>query len=380
MRKCALALSALLVTGCSIFGGDDEGSKPMELEDFSPSAKLESIWRSNAGAGREGVVKLQPLILGERIYTADVNGRLTAFNRDSGRRLWQTKTGDLIRGALGGLPGRLFYGTGNGEIVAVSDQDGDELWRRQLSGEVVSVPAAGDGRVAVQTLDGVLTMLDAQSGEPLWRYENPPPVLTLRGTASPLITSSAVIAGFASGKMMAFNPQNGLVLWEHRLALPKGRSEIEQMVDIDAAPLLVDSLIYTASFQGQAAALNRSNGRPQWKEEASTYGNLAVLNRTLFLTEANGRIRALSTVSGSQRWENESLLRRLPTGPEVIGDYVVVGDFDGYLHLLDPESGEFVARRRLDGSGISGPLIQEGGILYVLTDSGDLVALRAEPL
>ena len=352
----------------------------MKLEDFTPTAKVERVWRSNAGSGREGVVKLQPLILGDRIYTADVDGRVMAFDRDSGRRLWQTKTRDPIRGALGGEPGRLFYGTGNGEIVAVSDQNGDELWRRQLSGEVVSVPAARDGRVAVQTLDGILTLLDAETGESLWRYENPPPVLTLRGTATPLMTPSAVVAGFASGKIMVFNPENGLVRWEHRLALPKGRSEIEQMVDIDAAPLLVDSVIYTASFQGQAAALNRSNGRPHWKEEASTYGNLAVLNRTLFLTQANGRIRALSAVSGSQRWENESLLRRLPSGPEVIGDYIAVADFDGYLHLLDPESGEFVARQRLDRGGISGPLIQDGGILYVLTDSGDLVALRAKPL
>lgn len=380
MRKCALALSALLFTGCSIFGGDDEGSKPMKLEDFTPSAKVERVWRSNAGAGREGTVKLQPLILDDHIYTADFKGRVMAFDRESGRRLWQKKTGDPIRGAMGGQPGLLLYGTGNGEIVALSDQDGKELWRQQLSGEVISVPAAAGQRVAVQTMDGVLTVVDAETGERQWRYENPPPVLTLRGTASPLISSSTVIAGFASGKIMAFNIENGLILWEHRVALPKGRSEIEQMVDIDASPLLVDSVIYTAAFQGQAAALNRSSGRPQWKEEASTYGNLTVLDRTLFLTEADGRIRALSTLSGSQRWANELLLRRLPTGPEVIGDYIAVGDFDGYLHLLDPESGDFVARRRLDRGGISGPLIQEGGILYVLTDSGSLMALRAEPL
>jgi len=332
MRKCAVALSALLFSGCSIFGGDDEASKPMELVDFDASAQIEWLWSSNAGTDREGVVKLEPLILDDRIYTADVEGRIMAFDRASGDRLWQKKTGDPIRGAIGGRPGLLLYGTGNGELVAVSDQGG------------------------------------------------PPPVLTLRGTASPLMTSSRIIAAFGSGKIMAFNPDNGLILWEHRLALPQGRSEIEQMVDIDASPLMVNSILYTASFQGQAAALNRSDGQPLWKEGTSTHRDLTVQGRTLYITEANGRITARSTASGRLRWDNESLLRRQPTGPEVIGDYIAVADFEGYLHLMDPDSGEFVARDRLDRHGIDGPLIRDGETLYVLTNSGELIALRAKSL
>lgn len=379
MRLCALALCGLLMSGCALFSKDD-GTEPVELVDFEPTAELDIVWRSGVGAGTDkSVVKLQPALDGDRLYAADAKGRVFAFERENGDRLWKRDTDDRITGGVSVTAGLLLYGTGTGEVVALSADQGEELWRANVSSEVISVPQTDGTRVVAQTMDGRLHALDAESGEPEWRYDAPPPVLTLRGTASPLFANSAVIAGFATGKVMAFNPDNGLVLWERRVALPQGRSEIERMVDVDASPLLHDGVLYAASFQGNVTALGRSNGRPVWSQEASTHKDLAAEGRTLYLSEADSVVKAMSTATGELRWQNDQLLRRLINGPQVIGDYLAVGDYDGYLHLLKRDDGSFAARRRLDRGGISGTMVTDGDTLYVQTDGGRLVALEVKP-
>ena len=383
MRLRALALCGLLLStmsGCALFSKED-GTEPVDLVEFEPSAKVDVVWRSGAGDGTDGaVVKLQPALDGDRLYTADTDGEVYAFNRENGKRLWRVKTRDPITAGISSNQGILLYGTGQGEVVALSNENGEELWRTMLTSEVLSVPQT-NGRIAVaQSMDGQLYALNAENGERLWRYDSPPPVLTLRGAATPLVTDSAVIVGFATGKVMAFNPNNGLVLWERRVALPQGRSEIERMVDVDAAPLLVDDVIYTASFQGNVMALSRNSGRAIWTQEASTHRDLAVAGRTLYLSQADSVVRAYSTSTGEIRWENDQMLRRHLNGPQVLSDYVVVGDYDGYLHFLNRSDGEFAARKRIDRGSISGTMVSDGDTLYVLADSGRLVALRIESI
>lgn len=378
MRLCAVALCALLFSGCALFSKED-GTEPVELVDFEPTAELDIVWRSGVGSGTDkAVVKLQPALDGDRIYAADVDGRVFAFDRANGKRLWRQETEDAITGGVSSNAGVLLYGTGNGEVVALANEDGKELWRTALSSEVISVPQTNGTVVAAQTMDGRLHALDAETGETRWAYDSPPPVLTLRGTASPLMTDSAVIAGFATGKVMAFNPDNGLVLWERRVALPQGRSEIERMVDVDASPLLHQGVVFAASFQGNVTALGRNNGRPVWSQEASTHKDLSAEGRTLYLSEADSVVKAFSTATGEMRWQNDQLLRRLISGPQVVGDYLAVGDYDGYLHLLKRDDGSFAARRRLDRGGISGTMVTDGDTLYVQTDGGRLVALEVK--
>ncbi|WP_027329064.1 outer membrane protein assembly factor BamB [Marinimicrobium agarilyticum] len=380
MRLCALALCSLLFSGCALFSKDD-GTEPVELVEFEPTVELDVRWKTGVGDGTEGkVVKLSPSLQDGALYAASFDGVVVAVDTESGDRLWRRKTDDAISGGVGTGAERVLYGTRSGEVVALSRDNGEELWRQQLTSEVVSSPQTDGERVAVQSIDGKLFALNAQSGEILWQYENQPPVLTLRGTASPLMTGSAVIAAFANGKVMAFDPDNGLTLWERRVALPQGRSEIERMVDVDATPVLVNSTVYLASYQGNVMAVSASSGRPLWSQEASTHNDVAVADRTLFLSQADSVVRALSTTTGETRWENDQLLRRHINGPQVMGDYIAVGDYDGYLHLLNQSDGAFAARDRLDRGGISGQMVTDGSALYVQTDDGDLFALEIKPL
>jgi outer membrane protein assembly factor BamB len=395
--KWSLLLCAVLLSGCSIFS-KKTGQEPMDLESFKETAKLKEVWSRGVGDGQGiGLTQLTPALDGERIYTVDHQGIVTALNSKSGKKIWSKnitnqftgwtgslvysfKEKDLNPGITGGISysdGLLYVGNYAGEVVALSATDGKEVWRKQLKGEISSVPQSNGQVVAVQTMNGKLFVLDAKTGADLWFFENPPPVLTLRGSAAPLVTDSAIYAGFANGRLMAFNPANGLILWEQRMALPKGRSELDRMVDIHASPLIKDGILYVGTYQGRIAAVARGTGSNVWGVDGSTTESLAASDDKLFVSQSDGKLVAYSLTSGEQVWVNEKLLRRGLSGPQVFGNYVAVIDFKGYLHILNQSNGELAARDRADSDGVRAPMLTDGSTLYVYGNGGDLMAYTA---
>jgi outer membrane protein assembly factor BamB len=396
--KWGLLLCAIFLSGCSFFA-KKTGQEPMELESFKTTAKLSTVWSRGVGNGQGiGLTQLTPVIDGDKIYTADHEGIITALNRQNGKKLWSTKITkeiagwagkivysfkekDLNHGITGGISyadGLLYVGNYAGEVIALSATNGKEVWRKQLKGEVSSVPQTNGQVVAVQTMNGKLFVLDAKTGADLWFFENPPPVLTLRGSAAPLVTDSAIFAGFANGRLMSFNPTNGLILWEQRMAVPKGRSELDRMVDIHASPLIKDGILFVGTYQGRIAAVARGTGGSVWGVDGSTTENLAASDDKLFVSQSDGKVIAYSLTSGEQLWQNEKLLRRHLSGPQVFGDYVAVVDFKGYMHVLNQSNGELAARDKVDRKGVRAPMLTDGNILYVYGNGGSLMAFTAK--
>ena len=391
-------LCAFAMSGCSWFS-KKTGNEPMELVDFKETLDLDKAWSRGIGDGQnKGFSSLTPALDGDAIYAVDYEGLVVALDNKSGKKLWTRKinredqglwkwlksffvTTDPNRQIVGGIAaenGLLLVATYAGEVMALSKDTGDELWRKQLPGEVVSAPRTNGSVVAAQTVNGKLFALDAKTGDQLWFYDNPPPVLTLRGTPSPIVTDTATYAGFSNGRMMAFNPSNGLILWEQRIASPKGRSELERMVDIHASPLIKDGVIYVGTFQGRISALARGTGSPIWGVDGSTSENIAVSADKVFVAHTDGKLVAYNLSTGEQLWSNEKMLRRLLNGPQVFGDYVAVVDFEGYMHVVNQSDGEFVARTRVDRKGARAPMLTDGEILYVYTNRGKLIAFQAE--
>lgn len=395
--KWSILLCALLISSCSWFS-KKTGQEPIELTSFKETARLKEVWSTDVGSGQGvGLTQLTPAIDADKIYTVDHEGIVTALSREKGKKLWSKnvtksltgmtgkvvhffKSKDLNQGVTGGISyadGMLYIGNYAGEVIALSAANGKEVWRKQIKGEISSVPQSNGQVVAVQTMNGKLFVLDAKTGAEKWFFENPPPLLTLRGTAAPLVLDTAIYAGFSNGRLMAFNPNNGLILWEQRMALPKGRSELDRMVDIHASPLLKDGILFVGTYQGRIAAVARGTGSNVWGIDGSTSESLAAADDKLFVSHSDGRVIGYSLTSGEQLWQNEKLLRRRLGGPQVFGDYVAVVDFEGYMHVLNQSNGELAARDRVDSDGVRAPLLTDGKTLYVYGNSGSLMAITA---
>ncbi|MDN3639265.1 outer membrane protein assembly factor BamB [Simiduia curdlanivorans] len=375
-----LALFAVLFLGaCS--STDEIDIEPKELEDFAPKVKLQELWSVSVGAGQdERYSRFVPAIEGDTIYAVDVEGEVFAFDKNKGKEQWSVELDQAISAGVGLSARALLLGSYKGEIIALSKQDGSELWRTVLSSEVVSEPTASAGVVVATTNDGRLYGLDGESGEIKWFFESVQPVLTLRGTSAPVVRGDVVIAGFDNGKVFAFDIHTGLIQWEQRVAVPKGKTELERIVDIDGTPFLAGDILYAVSYQGRLMAFTSATGRPLWAEEASSVQGPAADYSQVYIAGEQDKVQAFSSATGVKVWENNDLLRRKLSPPAVLGSYVAVADLEGYLHLLDKDTGVMAARTSVDGDGVRARMLVENDILYILGTGGELSAWRLKPL
>jgi outer membrane protein assembly factor BamB len=376
--RSTFILAPILLAACSSTPAELE---PKELEDIQQQVRFEELWSADVGSGQDiRYTLLEPAVSGEVIYAADIEGNVVALDRMSGKRIWRTELDEPVSAGVGQGRGLVLVGTYDAEVIALDAESGEERWRSKVASEVLAAPQTNGDVVIVQAFNGRLTALDHETGQQRWVYESSMPLLTLRGNATPLIVGSTVYAGFANGKVVALEADDGLLIWEQRVAIPQGRSELERMVDVDASPLLVGNILFVVSYQGELVALSRATGRPLWTQPASSYNNLGAGQGKVYMTAADSSVEAYDATNGQLAWENEQLLRRKLTAPTAFEDYVAVGDeVGGFLHLLSHSDGEIVARRRIDRSGLRSPMVAVDDVLYVYSNDGSLVALRVLP-
>ena len=384
VRYLLITAVVLLISACA-----DESNleQPTELVPFYSKHYLDVSWHASTGAGvEEQYVFLQPLILKEIAVTASRNGLLNIISLKTGNFEQDIDLDTVISAGVGGNEDVWLLATRDAYVVAVDGKRRVELWRTRVSSEVLARPAIYKNTVVVRTVDGKILSLDLQSGKIRWQYQRVIPDLTLRGTSEPVITRDRIFAGLADGRLISISPENGEVIWDVALATPTGRSEIQRLIDIDGDAELYGRILYAASFQGRVAAIDVNRGQFLWARDFSTYTGVTVDDKALYSSDDKGHIWALDRLNGATIWKQEKLAYRKLTRPTIMGDYLAVGDFEGYVHLLSRYDGHFIARYQLGqfdhlgwdlATGIIVPpiargndslvVVTRGGIVYVLT-------------
>ena len=354
---------------------DDDPRAPVDLEKINESVKIKKLWSSGVGNGQgKGFYKLAPAIQGEAIFAASADGEVVAVNRNTGKKLWEVDLEVSLSGGVGVYEDVLFVGTSEGFVMKLNADDGSLVWSTRLHGEVLAAPQ-GDGKVVVaQTYDGKLQGLNFDTGEKLWVHDSNVPVLTVRGTSSPILRNGVVYAGFANGRVLAFDSDTGAILWEVRVAISQGRSEIERIVDVDGSMQLIGDELYAASYQGRVVAIDVSNGRKLWQQDISSYSGVAQGFGNIYVTDEDGTIYAYLRNGQGTRWQQDALGYRNLSRPTTVGSYVAVADFQGVVHLISQVDGEFAGRVKADGDGVRADMLADGNVLYVYGNSGKLVA------
>lgn len=383
MRSAAaVLLLALVVAGCSSFGGGaprEDLPPPPDPDRYEADVGARQLWSQSLDdlPVRPGFA-LRPAVADGRVFVADAAGGVYAYEAESGKPLWQRDLGRPLAGGPGASRDLVVVGTRDGEAVGLRANDGEVLWRSGVTSEVLAQPAVGADLVVVRVADGRVFGLESETGRRRWLYEQSVPVLTLRGTSSPiLVPGQVVLVGLDTGKLVAIAPENGRALWETAVASPSGRSDLERMVDIDADPVVFRAEAYAATYNGRVAAIDGSSGRVRWDRELSVHAGLAVDSARLYTTDAERRVWALDRFSGASVWRNDELRGLTLTGPAKYGEYLLVGDSDGYLNWLAERDGTLQRRQRIGGAFVAAPVV-EGGAIYLLTETGLTVLGRAQ--
>jgi len=359
-----MLLSGLVLGGCA-----SKGPQPVKLVNFKPSAKPVVIWQASVGdAGR---YIFTPAIYGNSVFAASNRGDLVRLNSANGKTLWRLNTKAALSGGVGVSQNMVLVGTSKGSVLAY-DLEGKPLWQSRVSSEVLSAPQAAGEFVVVRSGDSRIFGLDARDGS---RQMTPPP-LTLRTNSGVIVVEGFVIAGMPAGKLVVLNLTNGGLVWETVVAAPKGDNELERITDIAGPPLVETGRVCAATFQGRAACYETQKGGQLWARPASSVGSLAADDLSVYLSEDNGSVVAFDRNSGASVWKQDKLSYRNLSAPLATKDYVVVGDFEGRVHILKFEDGSFAARIATDGGGIAAaPRLIEDNKVLVQTRKGGIYAI-----
>jgi outer membrane protein assembly factor BamB len=394
MHAFIFLTAALLLSGCSglevlrdaatgiseYFGGADNAEPPAELKEFEPSVKLRVIWDATIGKGyAEQFVNLVPAVSDDRVFAADRKGEVQARDRLKGDRLWSVDTElALSSGPVIG-DDTLILGTSNAELLALNSNDGSLAWKTTLSSEVIALPRVENDLVVVRTSDGKLTGIDRKTGATRWYHERMVPALSIRSRGSPAIADDLVLDGYGGGKLSALGLNDGKPVWEATIAVPHGRSEVERLVEIDSDPIVRGDTAYVTGYQGGVAAVGLKDGEVLWRHgEFSSCAGMADSRRALFITDVNSDVWRLDPRNGADLWKQAELHQRRLTGPALVKDYLVVGDFEGYLHLLSQDDGSLVGRLKIDDEPIEAAPVVRDDVIYVYSDGGVLAAVAVE--
>ena len=380
-------LLLITVVALSACADEDNLEQPTELKPFKSEKYLEVSWLASTGAGvEEQYVFLHPLILKEVAVTSSRDGVINIIDIKTGDFVDDIELGSTISAGVSGNEDIWLVATRDAHVIAIDAKQRVELWRSRVPSEVLARPVIYEDTVVVRTIDGKLLSLNLQSGKIRWQYQRAIPDLTLRGTSEPVIARDRIFAGLEDGRLIAVSPDNGEVVWDVALTVPTGRSEIQRLVDIDGDVELYGRVLYAASFQGRVAAIDVDRGQFLWARDFSTHTGVVLDEKVLYSSDENGNIWALDRFNGATIWKQDKLAYRDLTRPTIIGDYLAVGDFEGYVHLLSKYDGRFIARYQLGqfdhlgwelATGIVVPpiargedrlaVVTRGGIAYVLT-------------
>ncbi|NOZ11443.1 MAG: outer membrane protein assembly factor BamB [Gammaproteobacteria bacterium] len=347
------------------------------LKDIRSSVSVKKIWERDTGSGSAKVfLKLVPAVLNDVVYVADSRGQVSAYDAQTGKTLWSIQTKLPVTGATGVGEGLVLVGTRDGEVIALDAVNGKMSWRSQLSSEILSPPVANQGIVVARTVDGKVFGLAAEDGHSIWIYERGVPSLSLRGTAAPYIHGTKVINGFASGKLAANDLQSGGVLWESSVGFAHGRNELERLIDVDAQPVAVGDVLYTAAYQGKVVAMDLKSGRILWEQKASTFNDIAVDDDKVFVSDEKAGVLALDRAGGKPIWLQKDLKGRGLTAPTRVGEYLVVLDERGYLYVMTVSDGRLVGRLKVGHTLTVTRPIASGSRMFLLTPKGELTVFH----
>ena len=349
-----------------------ELDEPRKLENISNSKKIITNWNISF-TGENSLGNFIPSFAGDSIYFADSSGNIKSINSISGSINWKKEVSLLSTGISAGF-GILIVADIDGNVIALDQNNGTELWTSNVKGEVLA-PAAVDAKfIIVKTGSGELIALNKDSGEIEWSYRSKLPALTIRGSSSPVIDNNMVYATFDNGRLGVFELESGYPVWDGAISYVSGSSELENLIDSDSSPVIEGGLVFTTSYQGNINIFDIAQKRSVWQSESSSFYSPLLLRGLIILVEANSNLKTFFSKNLEKSWSSNEYLNRSLSNPSSFNGFLLVGDFEGYIHIIDPLNGQTVARKKISRKPIM-KLISRSNNFYAIDEDFNLFSL-----
>src|SRR3954470_8587689 len=332
------AFAAVLLAACT----SSTGPKPAQLEDIPDARRVKVQWAIDLGTGEPYI--FTPALAGDSIFVAARYGTVARVEASTGREVWRIQPTKTLSAGPAANARTVVVATEDGEVIALDPKDGTVRWRARASSEVLAAPTLGGGLVLVRSIDSRIFAFGEDDGKRRWVYQRAAPSLMIRVPAGITLDGDTAFAGFSGGKLVAIALSSGGVRWEVTVALPKGSTELERVVDVVGDPAAQGREVCVAAYQGRVACYESANGRQTWVRDMSSLTGVSLDARYAYVSDDRGAVHALDRTTGRSVWKQDKLSLRQLSLPLPVDNAAAVGDFEGYVHFLARDTGAFVAR------------------------------------
>ncbi|NUF50381.1 outer membrane protein assembly factor BamB [Gilliamella sp. ESL0250] len=371
------------LAGCSLFGGEEEIVQISPSPAVNNQFPIQQVWRNSTAGNTHIYSLLGPINYDNAIYVASRSGQVKAIDLVSGHTLWDVNLSQstlfssktaLFSGGVSADDKYVYVGSERAVVYALDRNNGKVVWEKTVKGEVLARPVPSEDKLIIHTANGILQGLNRDTGDYLWDVSFDVPALSLRGNSTPTIAHGAAIVGDDNGRVNAYFINDGQLIWQQRISQPSGSTEIAKLNDVDSTPVVEGNLVYSVGYNGSLVALDLSNGQTVWRKGLGSTHSFAVDTNRLFVVDQNDNVQAIAKNGGGELWTQSNLTHRQLTDPVIYQNYVVFGDFEGYLYWLNADNGELAAKTQVSSSGlISKPIVVDNKLI-VQAKNGDIYA------
>jgi outer membrane protein assembly factor BamB len=368
------------------------GNASKSMGHLALSASPSRIWsiKVNAGSNRARLAAA-PVVADNRLFLVDVDAVVTAYDANTGARIWATPIDSEKKNAsarFGGgvsyFDGKLFATSGLGDVVSLNASDGSQVWKVKPGGPLRGAPTLANGQVYVLSQDSQMYALNQGTGAVEWTQSASMETQGVFGVAAPASSQGTVVAGFASGELNAYRYENGRVLWQDALSRSTATTSVSALSDIDADPVIDQGRAYAIGQGGRLVGIDLGTGQRLWEQNFASIESPWSAGDWLFLVTDDARLICVAKASGKVRWLNQLPRYRNVkkkkgriqwVGPVLAGDRLLLLNSDGQIVSASPQDGSIQSTMETKASfGL--PPVVANSTLYVIDQEGRLSAYR----
>jgi len=292
-------------------------------------------------------------VSGGKVHVID-EGNLRIFDATSGglRDVLPLENDKIMSGITVGY-NSYVYSDNEGNLYVHNLSSGELKWKKELRDIVISKALITPKNLFVQTSSDVLYAFDLQNGERAWSKKAQAPLLSIRGTSSPIFFEGLIFANFSNGRLAAIRATDGIQLWEKPISVIKGSTELEKLMDSDSPAIAFNDIVFAANYNGSLTRFNIRGGEKVFSVDLSTSKPFILYKDTIIAVNSDDEIIAFDAINGSESWKNSKYKFRRITAPALYDDYIYFGDVEGYLHKVDPATGEIVGLQATNLKSVS---------------------------
>jgi outer membrane protein assembly factor BamB len=355
-------------------------------------ATLGTAWTGKiAGATKEARLAASPVVADGKLFVMDTGARVTAFDANSGAKLWSVQFGEGGKNAaslFGGgvsVDGAFLYATnGLGDVGALNVADGAIVWKKRPGGPLRGSPTVALGNVYAMSQDNQMFALNASDGAVQWSEAAAVQLAGVFGVAAPAVAQGTVVAGFSSGDLNAYRYENGRTVWQEALSRTSITTSVATLTDIDADPVIDQGRVFAVGQGGRMVSLELVTGQRLWELNIAGISTPWVAGEWVFVVTDEAKLLCVARATGKIRWVSQLPRYRKAkskngpiawSGPVLAGDRLFVASSEGQLVAVTPGDGKVQSTTKIGAPVYLSPVVANS-TLYILDNSGKITAYR----